>query len=267
MARKDFFKKLQKSKEAFEEGRKGRGGGMIEVGDGKYIVRAQSMELDVNDAGHPYVQINSIVVNSENESDFGARVGYRKDIVYRSGKYKQDNPVGKKGEKWEMTEADAFADICTALQSFGVETSDKELEDLAEVADVLAEEQPACRIEVKTKSSGWTDIKWGKPVDDADLPSIEDVIDDEEDEDEDDVEDEEDDVEDDEYSEEDEDEDEDDEDSPPEKGEEVVAKPTGTRKPEKFIVTNVNVKAETCSLKRERDKKLFKSQSWDVIVG
>jgi len=256
MGQKDFFAKLKKSEEAFEEGRKGRTGGMIEVDEGKYIIRGHSLELEVNDKGVPYIQVNGIVVHAENEADLGAKIAHREQIKAVGGTIK-DGP--KKGEKWEITEAEQFANVCTALKSLGFETSEMQLSDLAEVGEEMEEGQPACRVEVGLKKNGYKYIKWGKPVDDDDLPSIEDVFDGDDDDDE----------PADDNDEQDDDEDVDDDDEgfePPAKGDTVDASPKGTRgKTEQYTVTVVNVKKETCSLKRVRDDKVFTNQSFDCI--
>jgi hypothetical protein len=273
MATKDFFKKLQKSEDEFKKGRKGRSGGLVEVDNGKYIVRGQSVDLDVTSDGTPFVQINCIVVHAEDDADIGGKVAQRTQIKRMSGEY--TDAKGKK-QKWEITEADQFAEICTALQSLGIETNDMEFDQLEEAADHVSSEHPACRVEVKTNKKDYKFVKWGKPVDDDDLPSLEELVEDEDDDDDDDMDDDDgddnDDVDDadddDDMDDDDADDDMDDDDfEPPTKGETVKAKPPKTRRATDYIVKTVNVKKETCSLERVGDDKLFKDVSWDDIVG
>jgi hypothetical protein len=268
MGTKEFLKKVKKAKEQWEEGRSGRTGGLIEVDNGKYIVRGRGVTLDVNDDDVPYVQIDTIVVNADNEDDVGLRIGYRENIKHMSGTIEG----GKRdGETWEITEADQFANICSALKSLGFETDNMDLEDLADVGDQMAEEQPACRVTVKTNRKDYKYIVWGKPVDDESLPAIEDLVEDEEEEDEEDVEededvedDEEEESDDDQYDEEEED-DEEEDDWEPVKGDEYEAQPKGTKVVATYTVTSINKRKKTCSLKRKKDGRLYKDQSWDVI--
>jgi len=257
MAQKDFFKKLKGAKDSWAEGRKGRGTGFVEVATGfKGIVRGQSMEMDVTEKGEPFIQITTIVVNAEDDQDLGARVAERVQIVHRKGIIADG---AKKGEKWEITEADCFSQIATALQALGIETENMEFDEdtMNAVADAIADEQAACRIEVGENKKGYKYIKWGKPVDDDDLLSIEDVLD----EDEAKLADDDDDDDDDEPAD-----DADDEADPPEKGDMVNASPSGTRnKVEEYTIVSVNKTKSTCNLQRNRDQKDFKNQSFDVI--
>lgn len=285
MSKKDFFAKLKtaKAQEAFREGRAGRGGGFIEVEDGDYVVRFESMELDVTEDGTPYVHINTIVVQAEDNDDLGLRAAQRNQIKAMSGVV--DKPGSKNhGKEWEITEAHQFAEVCTALIGFGVETDEMEVADLDEVGTRLEEEQPACRIKVKTNKKDFKYIVWGKFIEDDDIPAIEDVLDEEDDEegdddagDEESTDDGDGDSGDDEGSEGSDDGDEPEEEEggdedggdeplpPPKKGEELDAQPARTQKVEKYKVKSVNTKAETCTLTRLRDKKEFKAVPWDKI--
>ena len=259
--------KLKKSKKAFEEGRAGRSGGMVNLTiDQKCIVRLQSLGLDVSDDGVPYVQFNTVCVSSEIDDDIGNTASQRFNIKELKGKSK------KTGKDYHITEADCFAQICTALQKFGYETDELELEELEELAETVSEEQPACQV-TPIEKGDFVNLKFNKFIDDDDLPGIEDVSDvsdeedeeDEDEEDDDEMEDEEDTDEDDEEEYEDADEDEDEENLIPTKGDTVSAKPKGTKKYEDCIVKTVSKAKETCTLKRERDDKLFKDVPWYVI--
>lgn len=273
MSKKDFFKKLNKSKAAFEKGREAKRGGMIDVPAGDYTVRLHSIELDTADTkagkGIPYVQFVAVVVAAEDDDHIGGMVRHREYINESSG-------TNDKGA-WKITEADCFANICKTLQSFGVETSELELDDLEQLAEELPEEQPACRIKVVEKGQ-YLNVWFNAQVDpeELNLPEIDDVLDDEEedddepeaddDDDSEDDDDDEQDEEDDEEEDDEEEEDEDDEPVEPEKGETVKAKPKGTKKAENYEVIRVNKSKQTVALKRVRDDKQFKDQPWDVIV-
>jgi hypothetical protein len=256
MAQKDFFKKLKDAEGAWEEGRKGRSGGFIEVETGfKGIVRGQSMELDATEKGVPFVHITTIVVNAEDDSDLGARVATRINIQHLSGTYQADTGKNKKGDKWEITEAQCFSQVAEALQALGFETEGLAVSDLPQAAEQLADEQSACRVEIGENKKGYKYVKWGKPVDDDDLMSIDDVLDDDDDVDDDPADDADDDVADD-----------DDQIDPPEKGETLPARPKGARKVEEYNVISVNKSKETCTLQRVRDDRKFTNQSWDVLA-
>jgi hypothetical protein len=263
MATKDFFKKLKGAEDDFQKGREGRPQ-MINLEDGKYVFRFHSLELDVNQQGNPYAQINSVVVNAENDDDLGQLAKTRIDIVDRKG--------DKNGKKWHISIADCFSEICTVLQAYGADTSELEISDLDDLGEQLAEEQPAAKGEVKTNAGGYKKIKWGKPVDDDDLPTIEDVYEDDDDDvdDEDEVDDDQDneepdDSDDDDDDDNDSDDDDDDDLEPPAKGDEVQAKPKGTRKFEDYTVKTSNKAKELCTLVRDRDDKEFKNVPWSLI--
>lgn len=302
MASKEFLAKMKSHAEAWSEAKGAeQSGGFVEVPPGKYTVRLQKMTLDVTDdkAKVPFVQLDMVVVAGECE---GQMIRKRTRIEERSGIIKNGD---RKGEKWEQSIEDCLEEIARDLKGFSVETDELEIADLPSVADDLADEQPACRVEVKESKSGYLNVRIGKPVEDDDLPKIEDVMpegdddSDDDDDDDDDVapakskgkgsskkpvkdEDEDDDGdEDDDESDSDEDDedepgddddsdDEDEEDEvpdvmPPAKGETVTAKPKGTQKAEKHGVLTVNKTAQTCTLKRKRDGKTFKDVSWDLI--
>ena len=137
--------------------------------------------MDVQDKV-PYALLKTIVVHAEDSDDLGALVAEKFVIKHVSGVKKADDNYGKKGDKWEITEAEIFANLCSALQSLGIDTADMELEDLAEAQETIESDQEACRVEIGIKKNGYKFIKWGKPIDDDDLPGIEDVLDDDEDE-------------------------------------------------------------------------------------
>lgn len=257
---KSFFSKLKKSKDAFEEGRKGRTGGMVQLQTGPAIVRLQSVDLDVNDDKQPYVQFNTVCVSSENEDDIGQTASQRVVIRELKGTSK------KTGKPYHITIAECFAQICTILQKFGFETEEIELEELAEIAEAAAEEQPACSIEVVEKGE-YLNILFKKQIDDDDLPSIDDVFEAEEEDDDDDSDEEESEDDDEEEIDEEEDGDDEDEEEPyvPSKGDTVSAKPPKTKKYEDYTVKTVSKAKETCTLVRDRDDKEFKNVPWDVI--
>jgi cobalamin biosynthesis protein CobT len=282
-----FRKTLDKAQKSFDKGKKGRQG-LIHVDDGKYIVRLHSAQGLMVDGRQekgkvPCIRFNTVVVHSEDESDIGARVDAMYTIETLSGE--------KDGKKWEISKDQVIADVTDALRSFGFDLGDSE--DIGEIADAIEEiesENPesACRITVKTNKGGYKNVRFGKPVDDEDLPELEDIVDDDDEDiddddvDESDVEDEEEEEEieeddsdsdeeeedDDEEEEEDEDdEEEEEEDFTPAKGAKVKAKPKGTTKTATYTVKTSNKTKETCTLVRVRDKKEFKNQSWDVVSG
>jgi hypothetical protein len=273
MSSKEFLAKLKSHAEAWNEVKDAKqAGGFVEVPEGKYTIRLRSMVVDVTDdqAKVPFVQFDMVVVAGEHE---GSMVRKRVRIEKRGGIIKNGE---RKGEKWEQTIQDCLQEIARDLKGFNVETDDLEIADLPDVADDLSESQPACRVEVKDRN-GYLNVRIGKPVEDDDLPSIDDILGDakpaskEEDEDEDEDEDEEESTESDEdesdsdESDDDSDDDDDEDIVAPEKGETVTAKPKGTQKFEKFEVQTVNKSSQTCTLKRKQDGKVFKDVSWDVI--
>lgn len=275
MSSKEFLAKLKSHTEAWSEAKTAKqSGGYVETPPGKYTVRLQNMIVDVTDdkAQVPYVEFHMVVVAGECE---GQMIRKRVKIEERGGIIKQGE---RKGESWKQTIGDCLEEIARDLKGFGVETDDLELADLPSVADDLAELQPACRVEVKDRN-GYLNVRIGKPVEDDDLPSVDEILGSDDDEDEapapkskpvasdDDDEDEED--EDDDSGDEDEDEDDEEDEIPdiiaPEKGETVTAKPEGTKKAEKYEVHTVNKSAQTCTLKRKADGKMFKDVSWDLV--
>ena len=166
-----FSKKLKNGEEALNKGRKGRKG-FIEVEAGSYAARFQSLEFGANDKG-PYSKLTSVVVESEDQDDIGLKIAEFISFAEKSGV--------KNGKKWKITEEDNFANLCTALQSFGIDTSELELDELQEVAESLAEDQPACNATVIEKK-GYMNVRWGKFIEDDELPSLEDVLEDEDEE-------------------------------------------------------------------------------------
>jgi hypothetical protein len=274
MSSKEFLAKLKSHAEAWNEVKDAKqSGGFVEVPEGKYTIRLRAMVVDVTDdqAKVPFVQFDMVVVAGEHE---GSMVRKRVRIEKRGGIIKNGE---RKGEKWEQTIQDCLQEIARDLKGFNVETDDLEIADLPDVADDLSESQPACRVEVKDRN-GYLNVRIGKPVEDDDLPSIDDILGDakqpskkekeDEDEEEDEDEGEEESSESDESDEESDDESDDDDDEDivaPVKGETVTAKPKGTQKFEKFEVQTVNKSSQTCTLKRKQDGKVFKDVSWDVI--
>jgi hypothetical protein len=189
MASKEFLAKMKSHAEAWSEAKGAeQSGGFVETPPGKYTVRLQRMLLDVTDdkAKVPFVQLDMVVVAGECE---GQMIRKRTRIEERNGIIKNGD---RKGEKWEQTVEDCLEEIARDLKGFSVETDELEIADLPSVADDLADEQPACRVEVKESKSGYLNVRIGKPVEDDDLPKIEDVMpegnddsdDDEDDEDE-----------------------------------------------------------------------------------
>lgn len=276
MSSKEFLAKLRSHTESWNEVKDAKqSGGFVETPPGKYTVRLQNMIVDVTDdkAQVPYVEFHMVVVAGECE---GQMIRKRVRIEERGGIIKNGE---RKGEEWKQTIGDCLEEIARDLKGFGVETDELELADLPSVADDLAELQPACRVEVKDRN-GYLNVRVGKPVEDDDLPSVEDVLGSDDDEDEpapktkapaskDEDEDEDEESDDDESGDDDEDED-DEEDEipdvlPPVKGETVTAKPEGTQKADKFEVQSVNKSNQTCALKRKKDGKLFKDVSWDLV--
>lgn len=294
---KDFFAQAKKLAGDFEEGRGGRKGyEAIEVEDGAYIVRFHALDFSVIEMQKkqvPKVRLTSIVVDAADQDDLGKKV--TKDYLLSAYKGKTTE-----GKEFEITVAEVFADLCSALQSFGIDTSELELEDLEAVNDDLSSDNPACKVKIGTSKKGTKYVNWGKLVDDdEDLPSLDDVMDEDEDsepapkksskpakgkakaapepeDDEDDDDDDDDDAEpddDDDASDDEEDffdeedEDDDDDDYKPAKGDTVQAQPPKTKVPAEYKVTSVNVKQETCTLVRSRDSKEFKAVPWDAITG
>lgn len=173
MASKEFLAKMKSHADKWEESRGAeQSGGFVETPPGKYTVRLQKMVLDVTDdkAKVPYVQYDMVVVAGDCE---GMMIRKRTRIEERSGIIKNGD---RKGEKWEQTIADCLEEIARDLKGFNVETDDLEIADLPSVADDLADSQPACRVEVKESKTGYLNVRIGKPVEDEDLPSIEDVL-------------------------------------------------------------------------------------------
>ena len=254
-----FQKKLKNAEESMEKGRKGRRG-LIEVEAGSYIARALSLEFGENN-GKPYTHLTSIVVEAENDDDVGLKIAERTVFEEKKGVSK------KTGKPYHITEANHFANLCTCLQSFGIDTSEMILSDLPDAADLLADENPACNVKVFEKD-GYVKALWGKNVDDNELPSIEDVLEDEDDEEDDDSplpDDNED-----EEGEENDDEDgeggeEEDEDFIPSKGETVSAKPAKAKKYEDYTVKSANKGKKTCTLVRDRDEREFKLVPFALI--
>ena len=127
-------------------------------------------------------------------------------------------------------------------------------------------------------------VRWGKFIEDDELPSLEDVLEDEdeegeeeEDDDDDDTDEEEsddeesdddedgdDDQEDDDDDEEDE-EDDDEEVEPVVRGTTVTAKPGRAKKASKYKVKSSNKSRQTCTLIRVSDKREFKDQPWSCV--
>ena len=276
-----FSKKLKNGEDALNKGRKGRKG-FIEVEAGSYAARFQSLEFGANDKV-PFSKLTSVVVESENEDDVGLKIAEFISFAEKSGT--------KNGKKWKITEEDNFANLCSSLQSFGIDTSELELGELEEVAEALAEDQPACNVTVVEKG-GYTKVRWGKYIEDDELPSLEDALDDEEDEEYEDSDDEEeddddgdddsdageeesddddesddedeDDAEDEEYEDEEDDGDED-EDEPVVRGTTVTAKPGRAKKSSKYKVKSSNKSKQTCTLIRISDKREFKDQPWSCV--
>ena len=220
-------------------------------------------------------------VESEDEDDVGLKIAEFISFAEKSGT--------KNGKKWKITEEDNFASLCTALQSFGIDTSELEFDELEEVAESLAEDQPACNATVVEKK-GYMNVRWGKYIEDDELPSLEDVLEDDEEEvdgeEEDDADDDDDDAgeedsdddqsddddadddqEDDDDDEDEEDDDDDDEgDSEPVvRGTTVTAKPGRAKKSAKYKVKSSNKSKQTCTLIRISDKREFKDQPWSCV--
>ena len=273
-----FSKKLKNGEDALNKGRKGRKG-FIEVEAGSYAVRFQSLEFGANDKG-PFSKLTSVVVESEDEEDVGLKIAEFISFAEKSGT--------KNGKKWKITEEDNFANLCSSLQSFGIDTSELELGELEEVAEALAEDQPACNVTVVEKG-GYTNVRWGKYIEDDELPSLEDALDDEDDEeyedsddeeddddggddsdageelDDDESDDEDDDDVDDEDEEDEEDDDENEDDEPVVRGTTVTAQPGRTKKSGKYKVKSSNKSKQTCTLIRISDKREFKDQPWSCV--
>jgi Mg-chelatase subunit ChlI len=285
MASKEFMTKLKKHSGKWSKARDAkRTGGMVEVNDGNYTVRLQSMALDVNDNGDPFVQFNMVVVTGP---EAGKMIRKRIEIAERSGEYV--NNKGKKA-KFEITIEDCLSNISMDLQSMGVDTSELDFDDLEALAEELTDSQPAFRVRVKTNKKDFKNVYMDKPVDADDLPSVEDLVEasdadedeeeeeeteeseEEESEDEEESDEEDSDEEEDEDSEEEsededseEDEEEEEEDEAPQKGAKVKAKPKGTNQLEQYVVLTVNRSSKTCTLKRSRDNRSFKDVSWSLI--
>jgi hypothetical protein len=290
---KNFLAAVKGMADSFDNSRKGvKGFELIEVDAGRYTVRLKSIELSTvdftNQKNIPKFRLNGVVVESQDADDLGMACSFEQLI---------NNVKFENGG--EITEDECWERIHTALQAFGVDTSELELSELPDLAEELGEDNPACKVTVKLSKKGNKYIAWGKLVDDEDLPGIDDVLDDDDsdeelDDDSDDVEelddddedededsddsddddeleddDESDDDDDDDSDESDEDEededDEDEEDYVPTKGDSVKAKPKGARKVEKYTIKTVNKRREVCTLIRERDKAEFKDQAWSVI--
>ena len=247
-----FSKKLKNAEDALGKGRKGRKG-FVEVEPGRYTVRCQSLEFGVN-GKIPFTHLNTIVVGSDNEEDLGLRVAERISFEEKSGV--------KNGKSWKMTEEDFFAQLCTSIQAFGVDTSELEMDDLEALADSLAEDQPATSITVAEKN-GYSRIKWGKFIEDDDLPSLEDVLDDDDEDEE--EEDEEDNEEEDDNDGEDEEEGEEEEDEPIEKDDLVMAKPPKTKVLAEYKVKSSNKGKKTCTLIRTKDSREYKDCPWECV--
>ena len=256
-----FQKKLKNAEESLEKGRKGRRG-LIEVEAGNYIARALSLEFGENN-GKPYTHLTSIVVEAENDDDVGLKIAERTTFEEKKGVSK------KTGKPYHIAEADHFANLCTCLQSFGFDTSEMELSDLPDAADMLADENPACNVKVFEKD-GYIKARWGKNVDDDELPAIGDVLEDEDDEEDDDSplpednEDEEGEEENDDDNDGD-NEEEDEEEFVPSKGETVSAKPAKAKKYEDYTVKSSNKGKKTCTLVRDRDEREFKLVPFALI--
>ena len=274
-----FSKKLKNGEDALNKGRKGRKG-FIEVEVGSYATRFQSLEFGANDKG-PFTKLTSVVVESEDEDDVGLKIAEFISFAEKSGK-------NKDGKKWKITEEDNFANLCTSLQSFGIDTSELEFDELEEVAESLAEDQPACNATVVEKK-GYMNVRWGKFIEDDELPSLEDVLEDEDEEEDgeeeddaddgdDDAGDEEDsdddqsddddadeDQEDDDEEDEEDDDDGDDEFEPVVRGTTVTAKPGRAKKSAKYKVKSSNKSKQTCTLIRISDKREFKDQPWSCV--
>ena len=266
-----FSKKLKNGEDALNKGRKGRKG-FIEVEAGSYATRFQSLEFGANDKG-PYSKLTSVVVESEDADDVGLKIAEFISFAEKSGT--------KNGKKWKITEEDNFANLCTSLQSFGIDTSELEFEELEEVAESLAEDQPACNATVVEKG-GYMNVRWGKFIEDDELPSIEDVLEDDEEEEDGEEEEEDDDDSDDsdeedsdddesddeEYEDDDDDDDDDDEEDEAEpvvRGTTVTAKPGRAKKASKYKVKSSNKSKQTCTLIRISDKREFKDQPWSCV--
>ena len=270
-----FSKKLKNGEDALSKGRKGRKG-FIEVEAGSYAVRFQSLEFGANDKG-PFTKLTSVVVESEDDDDVGLKIAEFISFAEKSGT--------KNGKKWKITEEDNFANLCTSIQAFGIDTSELEFEELEEVAESLAEDQPACNATVVEKG-GYMNVRWGKFIEDDELPSLEDILEDDEEEDGDD--DEEDDADEDDTDEEesddnesdnededddgeyedeedDEEDDGDEEDEPVVRGTTVTAKPGRAKKSSKYKVKSSNKSKQTCTLIRISDKREFKDQPWSCV--
>ena len=240
-----------------EKGRKGRRG-LIEVEAGNYVARALSLEFGENN-GKPYTHLTSIVVEAENDDDVGLKIAERINFEEKKGKAKGT------GKAYHITEADHFANLCTCLQSFGIDTSEMELSDLPDAADMLAEDNPACNVKVVEKG-GYLNARWGKNVDDDELPAIGDVLEDDEDEEDDPLPDDNEGEEGEEENEEEENEEEEEEgDFIPSKGETVSAKPAKAKKYEDYTVKSANKGKKTCTLVRDRDEREFKSVPFALI--
>jgi len=262
-----FSKKLKNGEDALNKGRKGRKG-FIEVEAGSYATRFQSLEFGANDKG-PFTKLTSVVVESEDEDDVGLKIAEFISFAEKSGT--------KNGKKWKITEEDNFANLCTSLQSFGINTSELEFDELEEVAESLAEDQPACSATVVEKG-GYMNVRWGKFIEDDELPSLEDVLEEEDEEtgeEEEDLEDPEEENEEGPEEYEDDPEEEDDPEDDPEEEEEdpepvvrgttVTAKPGRAKKSAKYRVKASNKSKQTCTLIRISDKREFKDQPWSCV--
>lgn len=171
---KDFFKKLKGAEESWEKSKTAKPRNrMVEVDAGSYIVRLQSLELNGGKGKQsPYVQFNTVVVHAENDDDLGKMIRKRINVEERKG-------TSKKGEKYHITIGDCLDQVAVALQSFGVNTEELELDDLEQVSKDLAEDQPACKVKVSV-SGDYTNVYLNDYVEDEDLPAIDDVRDEDE---------------------------------------------------------------------------------------
>ena len=258
MSFKDFAKRLADAKDAFKEGREGRGDGMVPASIGKHIVRGHSVEFVVKDKT-PVVYIKAVIVHSEVPSDVGLMIMDRHEILERKGTAKAS------GKPYHITVADCFAKICTVLQKLGYKTDQLEFAELEEVGEDIAKNQPACKITI-SENGDYKRIQWQKFVEDDELPMIEDVMESDDDDSDDDVEDSDDDSDDDSDEDSDDDDLDDDEDVEPVKGDTVTAQPKGTKVSGEYLITSVNKAKQTCTLSRVKDDREFKLQPWSVIA-
>ena len=243
-----FSKKLKDADKALNKGRKGRKG-YIEVEPGKYATRFQSLEFGVK-GSNGYTLLTSIVVEAEDDEDVGSRIAEYISFEEKSGT--------KNGKNWKITEEDHFANLCTALIAFGIDTSELEMDDLEAVSETLAEDQPATSVTV-TEKNGYMNVKWGKFIDDDELPSLEDVLE-EDDDDDDDQESDDDDGDDTDTDTES------DDDGPVEKGQSVKAKLPRGKSPVECTVKASNKSKQTCTLIRTKDKREFKDIDWSAVT-